>query len=367
MPSSVYIHIPFCKSKCHYCSFISYTNLEFKHQYLESLEKEINSVYSNDPLNTLYFGGGTPSILEPNEFNNIIKYFNKSSATEITTELNPDGINSNGLEFAYLKALYDIGINRISLGAQSFNNEILKLINRRHDSKQIFQAIENAQNVGFNNISLDFIYGLPNQTIEMFEKDLKKAISLNIPHISLYGLKIDSDCFFAKNPPKNLPDDDIQADMYIKAIEILSENNYEHYEISNFSKKGFNSKHNLNYWKNNSYYGFGAAAHGYENGVRYSNYRTIDEYIKNTTKCEYSHRLSEQERLEEEIFLGFRKSDGINTEKINNKYNINFDKKYKNVLDKYLSLNYIEKTENSYKLTLNGILVSNVILADFIE
>jgi len=362
MTQNAYIHIPFCKSKCKYCSFISFSELDLKEKYLAALSDEIKYRYKGELLNTIYIGGGTPSLLTEREAAGIVNAFQTNKETEITIELNPENISES-----YLKNLKGIGVNRLSFGCQTFDDEILKYIGRRHNSNDVIKSVQLAKNAGFENISLDFIYGLPNQTIEMFEKDLKKAISLNIPHISLYGLKIDSDCFFAKNPPKNLPDEDIQADMYIKAIKILSENNYEHYEISNFSKKGFNSKHNLNYWKNNSYYGFGAAAHGYENGVRYSNYRTIDEYIKNTTKCEYSHRLSEQERLEEEIFLGFRKSDGINTEKINNKYNINFDKKYKNVLDKYLSLNYIEKTENSYKLTLNGILVSNVILADFIE
>lgn len=367
MPSSVYIHIPFCKSKCHYCSFISYTNLEFKHQYLESLEKEINSVYSNDPLNTLYFGGGTPSILEPNEFNNIIKYFNKSSATEITTELNPDGINSNGLEFAYLKALYDIGINRISLGAQSFNNEILKLINRRHDSKQIFQAIENAQNVGFNNISLDFIYGLPNQTIKMFLDDLKNAVNLGITHISLYGLSIENGCYFYENKPENIADDDIQADMYISAIELLNSYDFKHYEISNFCKNNFESKHNLNYWNNEEYYGFGVSAHGYINEIRYGNKILLEDYIKNPTEHLEERIETEQDKLEEEIFLGFRKMDGINIGQINSKYNIDFKKKYSDVLKKYMRLNLIEKTFAGYKLTPKGVLVSNTILADFLN
>ena len=201
----------------------------------------------------------------------------------------------------------------------------------------------------------------------MFEKDLKKAVELDIAHISLYGLKIDDGCYFSKHMPKNLPDEDMQADMYLKAVEILAKNGFEHYEISNFSKKGYNSRHNLNYWKNSSYYGFGAGAHGYVDGIRYNNFTTLEEYIKNPTKHQYSHKLSKQEILEEEIFLGFRKSDGVDVEKINSKFKIDFDEKYRKILEKYLKSGHLAKSENGYKLTLNGVLVSNTILSEFID
>lgn len=362
MTKNAYIHIPFCKSKCKYCSFISFTKLDLKENYLLALSDEIKYQYKGELLDTIYIGGGTPSLLTEHEVLEIINAFQINKKTEITIELNPENISEE-----YLKNLKNIGVNRLSFGCQTFDNDILKNIGRRHSPKDVEKYVEYAHNAGFENISLDFIYGLPNQTVEMFEKDLKKAINLNIPHISFYGLKIDSDCYFAKNPPENLPDEDIQADMYLKAVKILSNSGYEHYEISNFSKKGYNSKHNLNYWKNNSYYGFGVAAHGYEDGVRYSNCAILEEYIKNPQEHKFSHKLTKQEKLEEEIFLGFRKSDGIDTKSINDKYNIDFEKKYKTILDKYLSLNYIEKSESGYKLTLNGILVSNVILADFIE
>lgn len=367
MPKSVYIHIPFCKSKCHYCSFISYPKLELKKDYLKILEKEINSIYNNEPLYTLYFGGGTPSLLEPHEFYSLIRHFNISSSTEITTELNPDGINSKGLSFDYLRALKDFGINRISIGAQSFDDNILKFINRRHNSSQIIQAVKNAQNVGFDNISLDFIYGLPYQTEEMFLSDLKKAVSLGITHISLYGLSIENGCFFYDNMPQNIADDDMQADMYLKAIELLTSLNFEHYEISNFCRHGYESKHNLNYWNNEEYYGFGVAAHGYVNGVRYGNETSIENYIKDPYKKSEERIETTQDKLEEEIFLGFRKMNGIDINIINSKYNINFEEKYLNILKKYEGLNLIEKTSSGYKLTPNGILVSNTILADFLN
>ena len=362
MTQNVYIHIPFCRRKCKYCSFVSFDKIEQKNLYLNSLGEEIISNYQNEPLKTLYIGGGTPSLLDIKDFSRIISNFNTDKNTEITTELNPEN-----LTYQYLKELFFLGINRISLGCQTFDDDILKIIGRQHTSKQVKNVVKDAQMAGFENISLDFIYGLPTQTPDGFIKDLKEAVNLGIQHISLYGLKVEEGCYFYKHYPDNLPDDEIQAQMYLKAIEILKQSGFEHYEISNFSKKGFHSKHNLNYWNNNSYYGFGVAAHGYLDGIRYSDYLTIDEYIKNSNKRKEEHRLSQQEKLEEEIFLGFRKMSGINVPEINNRYNIDFETKYKKILEKYTSSGHIEKSKDNYKLSVKGILVSNYILADFLE
>mgnify|MGYP002626151642 CR=1 FL=1 len=362
MVKSVYIHIPFCKSKCYYCSFISFNKLNLKEKYLNALEQEIFSNYEGEELNTLYFGGGTPSILNVKEFKKLLSFFNLNKNTEITTELNPETT-----DYEYLKGLYDIGINRISLGCQTFDDNVLKQINRRHNSKQVISAVKNAKKIGFKNISLDFIYGLPNQTEQMFYNDLKQGINLGIQHISLYGLSIEKGCHFYNNRPQNLPDDDIQADMYLGAVDFLTKNGFEHYEISNFSLPNFYSRHNLNYWNNEEYYGFGVAAHGYKNGIRYGNKETIEEYIKNPLEHNIERIETDKDKLEEEIFLGFRKISGINMEEINAKYNINFEEKYKKVLQKYKNLNFIQKTSYGYSLTPEGILVSNTILADFLE
>lgn len=362
MPKNVYIHIPFCKSKCKYCSFVSFPQVELKDIYLNALKNEIQHNYKNELLNTLYFGGGTPSLLTPDEFNNLIKLFNINTDTEITAELNPETIN-----YDYLKNLKKTGVNRLSFGCQTFNDKVLKLIGRRHIAKDVENSVIFAKQAGFNNISIDFIYGLPEQNINDFENDLKLAINMGIQHISLYGLKIDEDCYFEKHPPDNLPDDDIQAEMYMKAIEFLTHNGFSHYEISNFCKEGFASKHNLNYWDNNTYYGFGAAAHGYENGIRYYNTSNLQEYINNPIIHKDSHKLTVQEELEEEIFLGFRKMEGINVEKINKKFHVDFRKKYANTLDKYISYRYLKETNTGFKLTNNGILISNTILSEFLE
>lgn len=362
MTKNVYIHIPFCKSKCKYCSFISFPELELKADYLESLYKEIKYYYKNELLKTLYFGGGTPSLLTVSETAKLISCFNINKNTEVTMELNPESITEE-----YLISLKQAGVNRLSFGCQTFNNIILKQIGRRHNSSDVINVVKSAQNCGYDNISLDFIYGLPNQTLEDFEKDLKKALSLNIQHISLYGLKIDEGCYFYNNIPDNLPDEDMQADMYLKAIEILTSHGFCHYEISNFSKNEYESKHNLNYWDNNNYYGFGAAAHGYTHGKRYSNKCNIKNYIENPIEHESTHKLTLQEKLEEEIFLGFRKMSGINIYNINKKYNIDFLEKYSATLNKYTSLKYLSETNTGFKLTDNGILLSNLILSEFIE
>ena len=211
MTESAYIHIPFCKQKCNYCSFVSFPRLELKEQYLQALKKEIKHHYQGETLKTIYFGGGTPSLLSVDELKKLLELFNFDKQTEITAELNPESLTQE-----YLCGLKEIGINRISIGCQTFDDNILKIIGRKHKAKQVEDTVKWAKNAGFDNISLDFIYGLPNQTIYDFEQDLRHAVSLDIQHISLYGLKIDSGCYFYKNPPENLPNEDYQADMYLK-------------------------------------------------------------------------------------------------------------------------------------------------------
>ena len=362
MTENVYIHIPFCRSKCKYCSFVSFPRLELKEAYLGALKGEIREHYRGEGLRTLYFGGGTPSVFTVEEFGEIIGAFNLGEGCEVTSELNPETMS-----LEYLRELRHVGVNRVSFGCQTFDDKILKIIGRRHSSDSVKRAVKFAKEAGFENISLDFIYGLPEQNLRGFESDLMTAVELGVQHVSLYGLKIDEGCYFYKHAPKNLPDEDMQADMYLKAIEVLTGAGFEHYEISNFAKKGFYSRHNMNYWDNNSYYGFGVAAHGYENGVRYFNTSSIDEYLKNPVVHKSSHVLSEQEKLEEAIFLGFREMRGINVFEINDRFGIDFENKYRKILQKYIGYRYIERTKSGYKLSDSGILVSNVILAEFLE
>lgn len=362
MVKNTYIHIPFCTRKCGYCSFVSINKLNMKSIYIDALIDEITSNYKNEYQKTLYIGGGTPSTLSPADFELILSKFNFDEKTEVTVEINPENITKN-----YLYDLKKLGINRLSIGIQSFNDKILKIIGRPHNSLEATKVVEMAKNVGFDNISVDLIYGLPTQSTENFENSLDKAISLNIQHISLYGLKIEENCLFYNNKPDFLPDDDSQAEMFMLAVKKLSQAGFQHYEISNFSLKSKESKHNLNYWKNNTYYGFGTSAHGYTDGKRYENAREIENYIKNPSDCKTIKILTEQEILEEEIFLGFRKLDGIDVEQINKKFNIDFNEKYKNIIDKYLEYEMLKKTSKGYSLTEKGLMLSNNILSEFIE
>lgn len=385
MTKNAYIHIPFCTSKCNYCSFVSFERLELKEQYLYALISQIKAEYKDEKLNTIYFGGGTPSLLTIDEFDKLLKLFTFEKDAEITVEVNPDSIDLN-----YLKGLKNLGINRLSIGSQTFDDEILKIIGRRHSSEQIKLTVEWAKKAGFGNISLDFIYGLPSQSIDDFEIDLKTACESGIQHISLYGLKIEEGCYFHQNRPKNsLPDSDIQADMYLKAVDVLKNAGFEHYEISNFSLSGFNSRHNLNYWNNNTYYGFGCSASGYINvvgqvcpaydhnlesrsgiparqhkSVRYTNEVDLNKYVQNSTSKDFEQELTEQEILEEAIFLGLRKIEGINIGEINQKFGIDFNKKYAKILDKYSD--FFVKTKHGWALTLDGTLISNEILSEFL-
>ena len=362
MVESAYIHIPFCRQKCHYCSFVSFPDMSQKDEYLKTLKKEILLKYKGENLQTLYFGGGTPSLLSISELKEILSLFDLSENAEITLEINPETVDEN-----YISELIKTQINRLSIGAQTFDNSILELIGRKHKTEDVYRVVETAKRHCFNNISLDFIYGLPNQSLESFVSDLKTAVTIGAEHISLYGLKIDAGCYFAKHRPKNIADEDLQADMYLKAIETLTSLGFEHYEISNFSKDNKYSRHNVNYWKCEEYYGFGLAAHGYVDGIRYSNHKTMEEYLNNYNTPEDQHTLSEQEKLEENIFLGLRLKKGIDLTEINNKFNINFEEKYSEILKKYTETNHLSLENNILKLTKNGILVSNYILADFLQ
>jgi len=361
MTENAYIHIPFCVKKCNYCAFVSYNKLQRKKDYINALLLEIQENYKLEPLKTLYFGGGTPSLLSIDDVTRIMREFKFSSGAEVTFEVNP-----NKLTYEYLCGLFQSGINRLSIGAQSFNPDILKLIGRLHSPADIEQAVENARRAGFENISLDLIYGLPNQTIQDFETSLKCAVELGVEHISLYGLKIEEGTFFAQNLPKNLPDDDLQADMYLLAGDVLRPAGYNKYEISNFSKPGFESRHNLNYWNANTYYGFGCGAHGYENGIRYENHTDLEKYIANYSEKLSSTVLSEKEKQEEAVFLGFRKAEGINLKDLKCRFGYDFEKLHSEDIRTFSAGGHVVKTEHGYAFSDSGFLLSNEILCRFI-
>lgn len=357
----IYLHIPFCLKKCSYCSFCSFPLLKYKDEYINSLIKEIKHFYQGNKPKTIYFGGGTPSLLEVSDFERILKCFNFDNSTEITIEVNPYNIS-----FKKLKDIKTLGVNRISIGVQSFDDEILEEIGRLHRVRDVYETLDNIKKAGFNNFSIDLIYGLPKQTLLNWENTLNSALKLNSNHISLYGLKIEKGSYYFKYPPKDIADSDTQAKMYELATEKLKEK-FEHYEFSNFAKtKEFYSKHNIAYWKRENYFGFGLSASGFIENKRYTNTFNFKDYLKNPIQKEYELLTKEQE-LEEEIFLGLRLTKGINFKKINEKFNIDIFQIYKDKFERFLKDGFMEKTEFGIKLSLKGILVSNEILCEFIN
>lgn len=360
---SAYIHIPFCLKKCAYCSFLSFERNNVPQKYLYLLNMEINNKYNGENLKTLYFGGGTPSVLEISQVDTILKNFEFEADAEITFEVNPKTV-----DLAYLKALRDLGVNRLSIGVQSFNDDVLSKIERMHDSVCALETVDMAHKAGFGNISIDLMYGLPKQTTDIWENTLEIANKLPVQHISLYGLKIDSGSKFYLNMPSDLPSLDMQADMYELAIEKLT--NFQQYEISNFAiSDKFYSQHNLNYWNLGKYYAFGLGASGFSELGRYQNQVNLDKYCACDFEEEYEKFETPDEekeiRLDEAIMLAFRLVSGVDKNKINMQFDIDFDKKYAKPLQKYLQTGHIEETKKGYKFTTKGFLLSNNILSEF--
>lgn len=316
---AAYIHIPFCNNICTYCDFCKmYYNKEFVTKYLKELESEIKNNYNNELIETIYIGGGTPSSLDIKELEyllKITKIFKTSNNLEFTFECNIENCS-----FEKLELLKKYNVNRLSFGVQTFNNKFLKILGRKHNKEEVFNVIENAKKLGFNNINIDLMYAFNEQTINDLKKDLDLFLKLDINHISTYSLIIEPNTILGIKDYKNI-DEDLDYEMYSLIENVLKEHGYKHYETSNFAKNGFVSKHNLTYWNNLEYYGFGLGASGYVNGIRYNNTRSLNNYLKGNYVLD-KHELSKQERMEEEMFLGLRKLDGVNKKDFKNKYGI---------------------------------------------
>lgn len=318
---SVYIHIPFCNSICSYCDFCKVLyNRKWTIPYLDALKKEIEDNYSEEELLSIYIGGGTPSSLSAHELNYLFSFVNglkKKKEYEFTFECNVADINDNLLEL-----LQKNGVNRLSIGIESFEPNILNEMDRPYYSLlQVKVLIELCHKYGFNNINVDLMYGFKNQKFNDVKEDLKKIIDLKVQHISTYSLLINPNTYLGCQNYVRM-DDDKDAKIYEYIRKKLVAKGYEHYEVSNFSIHGFNSKHNLKYWNNEEYYGFGLGACGYVEGLRYENTKSLTSYLNGVTKLE-SNILSKKEIMENEIMLGLRKIKGINLQKFYDKYKVN--------------------------------------------
>lgn len=354
---SIYIHIPFCKSICSYCDFCKfYYNEKWVDKYLIALEKEITSRYNNELIDTIYIGGGTPTSLNINQLKKLLqltKRFNFKTI-EFTVETNVD------LDLTKIKLLKKYGVNRISIGVQTVNQKHLKFLNRNHTKEEVINLVNQLKKYDFN-INIDLMYGMPNQTLAELESDLDFILSLDVNHISTYSLIIEPHTKIYIDNVTNI-DEDLDYQMYRLINQKL--NNYVHYEISNYAKEGYYSKHNLVYWNNLEYYGFGIGASGYVDDVRYDNTKSYQNYIEGNYVLE-SHRLSKKEQIENEFILGFRKLKGINIFKFKEKYKI--DILNINVVKQMLNDGKLLIDDGYLKINPNDIYISNTILVNFID
>lgn len=353
---SIYIHIPFCKNICHYCDFCKmFYNEKMVDNYLKELEKEIKNNYKDEIIKTIYIGGGTPSCLNYNQLNKlfeIIEIIKKDNLIEFTFECNIEDINEKILKYLYKK-----GVNRLSIGIQSFNKNNLKYLGRNINTDMI-NNIKLAKK--YFNINIDLIYALKNQTITDLNKDLDIILNLDADHISTYSLIIEKNTKLYINNEENI-DEELDFEMYQLIKNKL--NDYHHYEISNFSKYGKESKHNLTYWNNNEYYGFGLGASGYLNNTRYENTRSINNYLKGNYRIS-SNKLSINEIIENEFILGLRKIDGINKQEFYNKYKININEI--ELIKSLINEERIIDDGNFVKINEQYIYISNEILMKFL-
>lgn len=369
-----YIHIPFCASKCFYCDFYSCVNKTNMREYIDAVIKEIMSeteLLSVRCLNTIYIGGGTPSVIDSKyivKLLDVLKLFAVEDA-EITIEVNPESVTEQKLQ-----DYFDAGVNRISIGLQSANETTLKKIGRIATLKDFENAYNSAIKVGFKNISCDVMLGLPDETIDMFENTVNYVLSLDrITHISAYSLEVHENTkldFLVNNNFVTLPDENIEREMKYMLDKKLEEAGFNRYEISNYSKQGFESKHNLKYWNQEQYLGFGAAASSFVNSIRYTNIQNIDNYIQNIDNGSSNKQdIEEMDKLafiKEYIILRLRLKEGINLTKFKAKFKQDIYELYKENIDKLINEGLLQKTGDNLSLTYKGEDLANVVWQEFI-
>lgn len=383
----IYVHIPFCKHKCYYCDFISFADKNsLIDEYIKWLNYEIKEVGQGNRLDyenklddlvfvkTIYIGGGTPSFIESKYITEILKTIKENFVVdedaEITMEMNPGTVNENKL-----KDYYNCGINRLSIGLQETNNALLKEIGRIHTYEDFKNTYSLVRNVGFKNINVDLMLGLPNQSILDLENSINKIINLNPEHISVYSLILEENTVLKNKVDQGiltLPEDEMERKMYYTVKNMLENNGYIHYEISNFAKKGFESKHNLDCWNQKEYMGFGAAAHSYTNNFRFSNIENIEEYINNfkSNKQEdnliFHEKQNRESKMKEYMMLRLRKIEGVNIQQFKNKFVENPIFIFRKEIEKLVNEELLEVDGNFIKLTKKGLDLANLVWEEFV-
>lgn len=376
-PQAVYIHIPFCTNKCHYCDFNSYV---LKGQpvmdYLDALEREMERTARQTPpsaIETIFVGGGTPTVLLPDQMASFLKrvntYFPQQAANlEFTMEANPGTTDEEKLQ-----AMKEGGVNRISFGVQSFDNALLSRIGRIHNTDDVYRSLENARKLGFANLSIDLMFGLPGQTTEVMRSTLDEALALGLPHYSIYSLKVEENTLFHTLYERGelpLPEEDDEVEMFLLIMERLRGAGYGQYEISNFARPGFESRHNSTYWRNRSYYGLGAGAHGYVRGRRHVNIKGVQPYIDATRDglplLEQSE-VTRLEAMEDFMMVGLRLREGVSRSEFTAQFGIGWDEPFGRVLSRLTEQGLLEESGDGYRLTDRGVLLGNEVFGEFLE
>ncbi len=368
----IYLHVPFCVQKCLYCDFCSFpkSDGELMSRYAEALCRDIErwgEKCRDRSVDTVYFGGGTPTLLSISDFekiiNALVKSFSLTERSEVSSECNPATA-----DLEYLSALRALGVNRLSMGLQSANEDELRALGRVHSFENFVRTYREARQAGFDNISVDLMYGIPRQTVASFERTLSEAVSLSPEHISAYGLKVEEGTPFGKMGDRLvLPSEDDEYKMYMLCTEYLGNFGYTKYEISNFAREGYESRHNIKYWKGEDYLGLGVSAHSYFEGVRFANSRDIDGYISGRDiVCERAE-ITPSERMTEYVMLRMRMSEGVDSEEFEREFGISFDEVYGERLSRYEKDGYIVRNCRKTAFSDKGFFVSNFILSDILD
>ncbi|WP_139490441.1 radical SAM family heme chaperone HemW [Brevibacillus dissolubilis] len=378
-PTSVYMHIPFCTNKCYYCDFNSFVtkNPQLVWDYLDALKNEMKLTFEQTPVEevkTIFVGGGTPSYLEHDQMKYFLeavqehlgRYF--ASDIEFTMEANP-----GTTDVEKLTIMRSFGVNRLSFGVQSFDNALLERIGRIHDTDAVYRSIDNAVAAGFSNMSIDLMFGLPDQTMETFAESLNKALKLPLTHLSSYGLKVEENTLFHTLYQKDqlpLPTEEQELEMYLYLIETLEKHGLHMYEISNFAKPGCESRHNKTYWLNNDYYGLGAGAHGYVGGQRHVNAGPLAIYLQKAKEGlprvdEY--RISTKEQMEDQMILGLRLREGVDLARFQARFHRTVEDEFGAIVTEQKAKGMLEEVDGHLRLTEQAIPLGNEVFACFLR
>lgn len=376
-PRAVYIHIPFCTNKCHYCDFNSFVlQGQPVMDYLRALEREMERTVRDTPpgtIDTIFVGGGTPTVLTPEQMDYFLRSVRRlfpdwSDRIEFTMEANPGTTDAEKLD-----AMRAGGVNRISFGVQSFDNGLLAGIGRIHNTDDVYRSLENARRAGFENMSIDLMFGLPNQTLEKLDATLDAAFALDLPHYSIYSLKVEENTLFHTLYQRNklpLPSEDEELAMFERIMERMKARGYRQYEISNFARPGSESRHNMTYWRNESYYGLGAGAHGYVGGWRHVNIKGVQPYMDACAERRpYLERFAvpPEEAMEDFMMVGLRMLDGVRTADFERQFGLRLEERFGVRLEKLLDRQLLERTPAGYRLSGSGVIYGNEVFAEFLD